>query len=68
MSYQHEQTEADNIWYVNQNLHTSTPAVDVWVEFQGRTTLILPKNVRVVNPDTVHITFTKQMIGVAIIN
>lgn len=67
MSYTHHQTDAANVWYVNHNTVNLAPAISVWIEFQGNTTLFLYKTARVVDENNLQIFFSQPIAGVAII-
>lgn len=68
MSYQHNQTVAASVWDVTHNLLTPTPIVSVWINYNGATTLVMPKTVRVTDPNSIQIIFTQSLAGVAVIN
>lgn len=62
------QTTPSSNWTVTHNLDTSQPAVDVWVEDNGITTAILPKQIQITNANTLNINFSIPMSGTAVVN
>lgn len=60
--YTHKQLMANSVWTVAHNLNRAV-MIDVFVNFQGRLEKILPRNIVVVDDNTVRVEFTKAMTG-----
>ena len=56
------------VWNVTHDLNTLNPVVDVWVDDNGNTTAVLPKQIRVIDANKLEISFTVATNGVAVIN
>jgi hypothetical protein len=68
MAYTYTKDTPGLVWNVTHNLNTLNPVVDVWVDDNGNTTAVLPKQVRIIDADKLEITFTVTTNGVAVIN
>jgi hypothetical protein len=68
MSFTYTQTTPQSVWNVNHNLDVPNPVVDVWVDDNGITTIMLPKQIRLVDTNRLEITFTIPVAGSVVIN
>ncbi len=66
--YRHNQVEASTQWMVSHGLNTFTPYCTVWVSIDGVNTVIIPKEIRILDMNTCKISFSSARAGVAIIN
>lgn len=66
-THNHEQTVPAAEWIITHSLNTRAPCVDVFIDYEGERTKILPKDVIVVDNKTVKIVFTSLRTGVAAI-
>lgn len=56
------------LWIIDHGLDTSVPAVDVWVQLDPAIqeyTAMIPLETRIVDSNTVHISFSSPMLGTA---
>jgi len=65
-SFFHEQSTPSDTWTVTHNLNVSSPCIDVWVTVDSVVRKIIPNGVRVINTNTVEITFTMAAAGHAL--
>lgn len=68
MAYTYTKDTPALVWNITHNRNTLNPVVDVWVDDNGNTTAVLPKQIRVIDADKLEITFTVATPGVAVIN
>ena len=68
MAFIHTQNIAERNWNITHNLDTPNPVVDVWIDTEEGTTLVIPSEIRVVDANTIQITFNSQVSGHTIIN
>lgn len=61
------QSTPSSNWSVTHNLDTMQPAVDVWVDDNGVTTAMLPKQVQLVDANHLNISFSIPMAGTAVV-
>jgi hypothetical protein len=66
-SYTHTQATAATIWTIEHGLGVAEPAVNVFIPVNGVDTAIVPKEIRVVDTNTVQITFSTAKAGAAIL-
>ena len=59
----HEQTEPADVWVVQHNLHTRSPVLDVMIEAGGELIKVMPKQVRMVDENTVEIAWSYPTVG-----
>ena len=59
----HVQTEPATVWAVQHNLHTRTPVLDVLIAVGGELIKVMPKQVRMVDENTVEITWSYPTAG-----
>ncbi len=59
----HEQTEPATVWTVQHNLHTRTPVLDVLIAVGGELIKVMPKQVRMVDENTVEIAWSYPTAG-----
>lgn len=62
-THNHTQTEPAAEWNVVHNLGTLVPCVDVFIDYNGERTKILPKDVIAVDKATVKVLFTAPRTG-----
>lgn len=62
------QSTPSSIWAVAHNLNTTQPAVDVWVDDNGVTTAILPKQIQLVDNNNLNISFSVPISGTVVVN
>ena len=62
------QTTPSSNWTVAHNLNSSQPVVDVWIDDNGITTAILPKQIQIANANTLNISFSIPLSGTAVVN
>ena len=68
MAFTYTKDTPASVWNVTHDLDTLNPVVDVWVDDNGNTTAVLPKQIRVIDANKLEITFTVALNGVAVIN
>lgn len=59
----HEQTEPAAVWTVQHNLYTRSPVLDVMIEAGGKLIKVMPKQVRMVDENTVEIAWSYPTVG-----
>lgn len=58
----------ESLWIIEHGLNTSVPAIDLWVKLdptKEEYTAMIPLETRVVDNNTVHISFSSPMLGTA---
>lgn len=68
VSFTHTQTTPASVWMITHNLNTMKPTVNVWFVIDGETTAVLPAEMKVINANTIKITFSSKQVGTAKIN
>jgi hypothetical protein len=68
MAFTYTNNTPATAWIITHDLNTLNPVVDVWVDDNGNTTAIIPKQIRVIDANKLEITFTVAINGVAVIN
>lgn len=61
--YTHVQETPATEWTINHRLNTLAPVIDVWIDVDGVSTKILPRNITVQNANTVIVTFSSPRPG-----
>lgn len=62
--FKHTQPTASDVWRIQHNL-SAYPVVDVFVDYNGRPTKIVPLNIGYESKDVCVITFTQPFSGFA---
>lgn len=66
-SYTHTQATAATTWTIVHGLSLTEPAVNVFIPVNGVDTAIIPKEIRVVDTNTVTISFSSAKAGSAVL-
>jgi|688.fasta_scaffold00062_41 hypothetical protein len=68
ISKQYNPDIPEAVWIIDHGLDTSVPAIDCWVKLNPAVeeyTAIIPLETRVVDNNTVHISFSSPLLGTA---
>ena len=64
----YEQTDPANIWLIEHSLNTISPVVNVWLDLPGGPTMVIPREISVIDEDNIRIIFTQPQTGGVAIN
>jgi hypothetical protein len=64
----HEQSDPANIWLITHSLNSISPVVTTWLNLPSGITLVIPREVSVIDEDNIRIIFTAPQSGAAVIN
>lgn len=54
-------------WVIDHGLNTDRPVVNVWIKVDGVDTAFLPQEIRVMTVNSIKISFSHAMSGVAVV-
>lgn len=61
------QASPSTTWVVKHDLGTVNPMVNIWVDIDGQTTAMLPKNIRVNDVNSITVTFSTPHAGTLVV-